>query len=215
MLAEHDRPAPERPHPTFAVRAHRSGEDELLDVAPLPHEVRSVVSVADPDHVLRDNRPVVEHRRDVMAGGANDLHPARVRLMVRLRARERRQERVVDVDDPALPLVDKLRRENLHVTGEHDEIDVMLGEQFTLFRLRLGLVVSLDRHVHKRQIESLGDRSQRLVVRDDEAELRRDELHRDCRRPQQLKDWSHDEHIEEVLARSEGTRRSAVPRVAA
>jgi hypothetical protein len=39
------------------------------------------------------------------------------------------QERVVDVDDAARIGVDEVRREHLHIAGEDDEVDRVLGEQ--------------------------------------------------------------------------------------
>ena len=51
--------------------------------------------------VLFDDRTFVEVARHVVRGGADDLDPARVRLVVRFGALEARQEAVVDVDGAA------------------------------------------------------------------------------------------------------------------
>ena len=50
-------------------------------------------------HVLLDDRSFVEVGRHVVGGGADQLHAALVRLVIRLLADERRQERVMDIDD--------------------------------------------------------------------------------------------------------------------
>ena len=62
---------------------------------------RPVMSVADALHVLLDDRPFVEIRGHVMGGGADQLHAARIRLMIGFCALEAGQERVMNVDAPA------------------------------------------------------------------------------------------------------------------
>ena len=48
--------------------------------------------VIDARNFLLENRPFVEIGRNVVSGRANELDPSRVRLMVRLRAFEARQD---------------------------------------------------------------------------------------------------------------------------
>ncbi|BDZ55639.1 hypothetical protein GCM10025870_27120 [Agromyces marinus] len=55
----------------------------------------------DADHVLLDDRPLVEVARDEVRRGADELDPAPVRLPVGVRPLEPREERVVDVDAAA------------------------------------------------------------------------------------------------------------------
>ena len=52
-------------------------------------------------NVLLDDRTLVEVTRDEVGRSADDLDPARVRLLVRVCALEAGQKRVMDVDDPA------------------------------------------------------------------------------------------------------------------
>jgi hypothetical protein len=63
--------------------------------------------------------------------------------VVGLRADERRQQRVVDVDDPVRVARAQVRAEHLHVPGQHDELDVGAvdqgGEPLLLRRLALRL----------------------------------------------------------------------------
>ena len=82
--------------------------------------------VVDAHDVLLDDRPLVEVARDEVRRRADELHAAGVRLLVRVRALEAGQERVVDVDRPALEPLAQLGREDLHVAGQHDELDVVL-----------------------------------------------------------------------------------------
>ncbi len=64
-----------------------------------------------------------------MSRGANDLHAVCVGLGVGPGALEARQERMVDVDNPALELLAHVGRQDLHVTREHNKIDVFVGDQ--------------------------------------------------------------------------------------
>ena len=72
------------------VGAHGPGEHGDLEVAALAPQVVDVVAVADPDHVLVDDRPLVEVGGDVVGGDADQLDAALVRLVVRAGAAERR-----------------------------------------------------------------------------------------------------------------------------
>ena len=62
-------------------------------------------------YVLLDDRSVVEHFRDVVAGGADQFHPAIERLLVRLAADKRGQKRMMNIDDVVRRIVaDEVRR---------------------------------------------------------------------------------------------------------
>jgi len=60
--------------------------------------------VADALDVLLDDRALVEVAGDIVGGGADQLHTARMGLVIGLGALEARQEAVVDVDAAALQL---------------------------------------------------------------------------------------------------------------
>jgi hypothetical protein len=96
--------------------------------------------VVDADHVLLDDRSLVQLGGHVVRGRADQLHPALGRLPVRVGADERRQEAVVDVDRPHRELGQERRREHLHVAGQHDRVDLPAQQlQLLLFGRRLGL----------------------------------------------------------------------------
>ena len=63
----------------------------------------------------------------IMRGGADQLDAALMRLMVRPRALEARQKRVMDVDAAAGQLRRHLIRQYLHVAREHHEIGLGLA----------------------------------------------------------------------------------------
>ena len=73
------------------VGAYGPGKHGDFEVAALAPEVLDGVAVADPDHVLVDDRPLVEVGRDVVGGDPDQLDAPLVRLVVRAGAAERRQ----------------------------------------------------------------------------------------------------------------------------
>jgi len=84
--------------------------------------------------------------------GADQLHAALVRLVVRLGALEAGQERMVDVDGPAFQLAAQVIREDLHVAREHHELDAP-GEQLEHPFFCLSLPAGLHGDVLERQTE--------------------------------------------------------------
>src|SRR5947209_6205717 len=82
----------------FAVPLHRAREYRSLDIGATTPERLRVVAVRDPDHVLFDDRPVVEHLGYVVRRRADQLDAALPGPFVGLGTREGRQERVMDVD---------------------------------------------------------------------------------------------------------------------
>jgi len=80
------------------VPANGAGKHHFLEVAALFHQVLGGIAMLNSRHALLDNRAVIENFRDVMRGGADELDSAIIGLLVRLRADERRQKRVVNVD---------------------------------------------------------------------------------------------------------------------
>ena len=122
---EHDRAKSVPQHPVLQVVSQSLGQHGLLDVPAEADHVGRGVRVIDPDHVLLDDRARVQFGTDVMAGRADHLDPANECLVVGPGAAERRQEAVVDVDQPALPRAAQLGRDHLHVPGQHDRIRIV------------------------------------------------------------------------------------------
>ena len=67
--------------------------------------------------------PGVDALVDEVDRHAEDLDAVRERLLDRADAREGRQQRGVDVDDPLREAREERGLEQLHVAGEHDELD--------------------------------------------------------------------------------------------
>jgi hypothetical protein len=99
-----------------------------------------------------------------------------VGLLVGAGALERRQERVVDVDDPAGQARAEVVGQHLHVPGEHDELDVELVDQRLQPGLGGGLRVRRHGHVVEADAVEVGQRPQRLVVGDDGHQVDRQAL---------------------------------------
>ena len=121
--------------------------------------------------VLLDDRALIKISRDEVRRRTDELDPAGKRLAIGARALEAGQERVVDVDRPAGDLRAELIGEHLHVAGEHDDIDAVLGnelEQPGLLR-RLGL--GSDRQVQVWDPGSSRDLGAIRVVRHDERDV--------------------------------------------
>ena len=100
-----------------------------------------VVGVVDPDHLLLDDRTLVEVGGHVVRGRSDQLHAAGVGLVVGLGALEAGQERVVDVDRAAFEGPAEVVGQDLHVAGQHHQVDVVLVDQLQQPGFGLGLGV--------------------------------------------------------------------------
>ena len=90
-------------------------------------------------HFLFDDRPFVEVAGDVVAGGTDDFHAALVGGVVGFCADECGEKGVVDVDDAVGLVAAVVVGTDLHVARQHDDIDVVLFNQFELFLFLFGL----------------------------------------------------------------------------
>src|SRR5436190_15760077 len=91
-------------------------------------EPRALASVWHLDRSLQDDRPRVDAFVHEVNRDAGDLHAMLERLADCIETRERRQECRVDVDDPVPESLDELSAQELHVSREHDQVDVTLGQ---------------------------------------------------------------------------------------
>ena len=76
---------------------------------------------------LQYDRPVVQVLIDEVHGAAADLHAVVEGLPLRVHAGEGRQQRRMDVEDPRGELLDEPRRQQAHVAGQADQIDLRLS----------------------------------------------------------------------------------------
>lgn len=74
----------------FGVPFYRARQYHAFDVSPRRHQIGGLHGVIDARDLLLDDRPLVQRRSDVMRRRANQLHAARMRLMIGLGALEAR-----------------------------------------------------------------------------------------------------------------------------
>lgn len=153
-------------HPLDSSRQHLA-----LDVGALLDQVLGAHAVVDPSHALLDDGALVQVGRDEVGRGADDLDTAVVGLVVGLGALERGQEAVVDVDDLAAHGGAQGGREDLHVTGEDDELDVVLLDEVEDLALLGGLGVLGDGQVVELDAVALGQGRKVGVVGDDDGHV--------------------------------------------
>ncbi|MPM52770.1 hypothetical protein SDC9_99532 [bioreactor metagenome] len=129
--------------------------------------------MVDPDDVLLDDRALVQIGGDEVCGGADQFDAAGVRLTVRVGALEPRQEGVVDVDRPALEEVAQLWGEDLHVAGQHDELDAVLLDHLHHPVLEVGLGLRDHVVVLERDVVEVRQLAQVVVVRHHQRDVHR------------------------------------------
>ena len=123
------------------------------------------MTVAHSLHVLLDNRPLIQIFRHVVAGGTDQLYALVVGLLIRVRPHEGRQERVMNIDHSMRVMGDKIRTEDLHVTGQHHHIHLAV-EFGQGLGFRLGLIVCIDRNMMVLDAEALHFIAQIIMITD-------------------------------------------------
>ncbi|KZL64146.1 hypothetical protein CI238_00599 [Colletotrichum incanum] len=141
-LVENDRLGFVEEHASLGGPFHSGGQNLALNVGSLFHKVLRAHAMVNSGNALLDDRALIQISCDEVGSCADDLNTALVRLVVRLGALERRQEGMVDVDDLAGHGLAQLGRENLHIAGENDELNIVLLDQAQdlLFLLGLGIL---------------------------------------------------------------------------
>src|SRR6185436_17568094 len=91
-LLEHHGAVAVHQHAVLEMPAHGAPEHAALHVSTLADQIADRVLVRRADHVLLDDRPLVERLRGVVRGGTDQLHAALSRLMVGLSPGEGRQK---------------------------------------------------------------------------------------------------------------------------
>lgn len=79
----------------------RRGQHIAFNSASSMSQLLGAHAMVHADHVLLDDRPLIQITRHKMGGGTDNLHPAIVCLVVWLGSLEGGQEAMVDVDDLA------------------------------------------------------------------------------------------------------------------
>ena len=148
------------------------GERAALFVLTDGNELSRGVGVINAHDVLLDDWTLIEVVGDKVCRRSDELHATSVGLLIRIRALETGQERVVNVDDLAGELGAQFGRENLHVASQNDELDVICLDDLEDALLK-GLLFCLGLYavVLKRNPVELGEIAQVGVVAHDERNL--------------------------------------------
>ena len=101
-----------------------AGEHAPFDVRAKTHELGRGIPVGDSNDVLFNDRPFVEILGDVVCRGPNQFHSTFLGLLIWACTNERWQERVVDVDHWRSHRFKEVFRNDLHVAGQDNEIDI-------------------------------------------------------------------------------------------
>jgi hypothetical protein len=110
---------------TRSSQCHDTARDNgAFDVGAQTGQVVDAVAVVDAHHVLFDDRPFVEVLGDVMCRCANEFDAAFLGPTIRCRTDERRQERVMNVDQRAAHLVEETRGHDLHIADQYHQVHV-------------------------------------------------------------------------------------------
>ncbi len=123
--------------------------------------------------VLFDDRPLVEVGGRIVRRCTDQLDATVVGLAVRVGADERRQERVVDVDDPVGVCGHEAIAQDLHVPRHHHQLDVVLVECGEHLGLLVGLGVGGNRRMQVGHAHVVGDAGVIGVVRHDHPKVHR------------------------------------------
>ena len=99
---------------------YRARQNDPLEIASSRYEIRDLVAMGNPLHILLDNRPIIQLLGNVVAGRPDQFHAARVRRMVWFGPGKRRQKGMVDVNDGSGISRYEFRTQNLHVARQHD-----------------------------------------------------------------------------------------------
>ena len=149
------------------------GVGDVLFLEDARGEGIGVVGVEDGDGALEDDGTVVEVLVDEVDGAAGDFDAVVEGLVLGVEAGEGGQQGGMDVDDAVGEGVDELRREQAHVAGEDDEIDIVTAEAGDDVGVVLGAGAALGEEDFARQAELAtdGEAAGRGGVGDDDGNL--------------------------------------------
>jgi len=158
-------------HTPFSIPLNGSSKHLALNIGTLVDELLGAHAVVDAGNTLLDYRALIQIGCDKMRRGANDLDAALVGLVVGLRALERGQEAVVNIDDAARHSLTEHRAEHLHVACQHNELNVVFLDQLQHLRLLLCLGLLGNRQVMELDAVASSQRREVGMVGHDQRNL--------------------------------------------
>lgn len=137
--------------PSFGQPARRRRIDLVFDLEHAPGQRLGRIARQHRHAALRDDGAVVEHGRHEMHRATMRAHAGgqglRMRMRMRMQAGKRRQQRRMDIDQPARVVIDEARREHPHESGQQHVIGrvaVDLLGQRGVERLAAGVVLVVE-----------------------------------------------------------------------
>jgi hypothetical protein len=158
-------------HALLAPPLDSSGKHLALNVAAFNNQLVRAQRVVNACNALLNDRALIQIRSDEVSSGTDDLYTTLIRLVVRLCALERWQEGVVNVDNLARHFGAQTRRQDLHVSRQDDQFDVVLLDELQDLALLLGLGVLSDGEVVELDTMCLGHVGKFGVVGDNDGDL--------------------------------------------
>ncbi len=110
-------------------RRHGRGQEPVLDGVETPEQAGLIVAREHRDRLLGHDRPAVERRVDEMDGDAGHGDAGRERIAHGVEARECRQQRGMDVEDPPLEAPEDRGSDEAQVAGEDQRVGRDRGER--------------------------------------------------------------------------------------
>src|SRR5690606_9080197 len=107
-------------HTALGQPAHHLRVDTMLYAQQAVGQRVGVIALANGHDALRHDGPVVELGRDEVYGTTVALHAQWERLLMRVQAGERRQQRGMDIDEAAFETGHESGREHAHEPGEQN-----------------------------------------------------------------------------------------------
>lgn len=165
---EHNSLVPIQNNPPLSNILDGGSKNITLDITASMGQLLGAHPVVDPHDILLNNRALIQIASNKVGRSANDLDTAVISLVVGLGALERGQETVMDVDDAPGHGLAQGRREDLHVAGQDDQVDVVFARQVQDLGFLLRLGVGGDGEVVEGDVVGGGERSEVRVVGDDQ-----------------------------------------------
>lgn len=158
-------------HPPLSDPFHRSRQNLAFNIGAFLDQILRAHTVVDAGHTLLDDGALVQVSRNEMRRRTDDLDAALVCLVVGLGSLEGWQKAVVDVDDLPTHGLAQHRRQDLHVAGQDDQLNVVLPHQLEDLALLLRLGVLGDGEMVELDAVAPGQGLELGVVRHDDGDL--------------------------------------------
>ena len=128
LIPKNNRPVAVNEDAVLDMVSNPTRQREALAVAAEADQILGLVVVLHAGNLLFNDRPLIQILGGVVAGGADELHPAFESAAIRIRTNECWQEGVVDIDDaPGEFAADRIG-EDLHEAREDDEFGTEIAE---------------------------------------------------------------------------------------